>query len=56
VPAGDPERWRRALEAVVGDTQLAGELRRRGIVRAAEFSWGRSAEMTWRAIESVVGT
>ncbi|HLY36151.1 MAG TPA: glycosyltransferase family 1 protein [Candidatus Limnocylindria bacterium] len=54
VPADNAEAWRRALEAVVGDTALAAELRRRGILRAAEFSWGRSAELTWRAIDSVV--
>ena len=54
VPADDPTAWTRALEAVVGDGRLAAELRSRGITRAAQFSWGRSAEMTWRAIESVV--
>jgi len=54
VPADNAEAWRRALETVVGDTALAADLRRRGILRAAEFSWGRSAELTWRAIDSVV--
>ena len=54
VAADDAAAWTRALEAVVGDGKLAAELRRRGIVRAAEFSWGRSAELTWRVIESVV--
>lgn len=54
VPADDPAAWTRALEAVVGDGGLASELRSRGIMRAAQFSWGRSAEMTWRAIETVV--
>jgi glycosyltransferase involved in cell wall biosynthesis len=54
VPADSAEAWRQALETVVGDTALAAELRRRGILRAAEFSWGRSAELTWRAIDSVV--
>ena len=54
IPADDAEAWRRALEAVAGDTALAADLRRRGIVRAAEFSWGRSAELTWRAIDRAV--
>jgi glycosyltransferase involved in cell wall biosynthesis len=54
VPADDPAAWTRALEAVAGDGRLAAELRRRGIVRAAQFSWARSAEMTWRAIEGIV--
>lgn len=54
VPAGNADSWRRALEAVVGDSELAAELRRRGIVRAAEFSWGRAAHMTWAAIDRAV--
>ncbi|HZQ50107.1 MAG TPA: glycosyltransferase family 1 protein [Candidatus Dormibacteraeota bacterium] len=54
VPADDTAAWTRALEAVAGDGKLANELRRRGILRAAEFSWARSAEMTWRAIESAI--
>jgi glycosyltransferase involved in cell wall biosynthesis len=56
VPADDAEAWSRALEAVAGDAALAADLRRRGIVRAAEFSWGRSAELTWRAIDRAVRT
>ena len=54
VAADNAEAWRRALESVVGDPAQAAEMRRRGIVRAAEFSWGRSAELTWRAIDRVV--
>ena len=56
VPADNPEAWRRALEAVVGDHELAADLRHRGIVRAAEFSWGRSAALTWRVIEKAVSS
>jgi glycosyltransferase involved in cell wall biosynthesis len=54
VPAGDPEAWRKALEQVVGDTQLAADLRHRGILRAAQFSWERAATMTWRAVDEAV--
>jgi glycosyltransferase involved in cell wall biosynthesis len=56
VPADDAAAWTRALEAVAGDPKLANDLRRRGIVRAAQFSWARSAEQTWRALESVIRT
>ena len=56
VPADDSSAWTRALEAVVGDGKLANELRRRGILRAAEFSWSRSAEMTWRVIETAISS
>jgi glycosyltransferase involved in cell wall biosynthesis len=54
VPADSAEAWRRALEMVTGDTELAADMRRRGIVRAAEFSWGRSATGTWAAIDRAV--
>jgi glycosyltransferase involved in cell wall biosynthesis len=55
-PADDPEAWRKALEKVVGDSDLAADLKRRGILRAAQFSWSRSAELTWRAIDRAVKT
>lgn len=54
VPAGEPEEWRKALERVVGDTQLAADLRHRGILRAAQFSWGRAARLTWQALDEAV--
>jgi glycosyltransferase involved in cell wall biosynthesis len=54
VAADDPEAWRRALEKVMDDADLAADLRRRGILRAAEFSWSRAAAMTWNAIDRVV--
>jgi glycosyltransferase involved in cell wall biosynthesis len=55
VPAGDVEAWRKALERVVSDTDLAADLRHRGILRAAQFSWERAARLTWRAIDKAVG-
>jgi glycosyltransferase involved in cell wall biosynthesis len=54
VPAGEPDAWRQALERVVGDTQLAADLRHRGILRAAQFSWERAARLTWRAIDDAI--
>lgn len=54
VPADSPEAWCRALEAVAGDAALAADLRRRGIVRAAQFSWERAADLTWQAVDQVV--
>ncbi len=56
VPADSPEAWRQALEQVAGDADLAADLRRRGILRAAEFSWGRSADLTWKAVDEVLKT
>lgn len=54
VPADSPEAWRQALESIAGDAGLAADLRRRGIVRAAEFGWGRSAQLTWDVIDRAV--
>ena len=54
VPADQPDAWRKALEKVMGDTELAADLRRRGILRAAEFSWQRAARLTWSAIDDAV--
>jgi glycosyltransferase involved in cell wall biosynthesis len=54
VPAGEPEAWRKALERVIGDTDLAAGMRRRGILRAAQFSWDRAARLTWQAIDDAI--
>ena len=54
VPADPPDAWRKALERVMSDTQLAADLRHRGILRAAEFSWDRAARLTWSAIDDAV--
>jgi len=56
VAAGDADAWRKALEKILGDHDLAADLRRRGILRAAEFSWSRSAAMTWEVIDEAVGS
>jgi glycosyltransferase involved in cell wall biosynthesis len=53
-PADQPDAWRGALERVMGDTQLAADLRHRGILRAAQFSWDRAARLTWAAIDDAV--
>jgi glycosyltransferase involved in cell wall biosynthesis len=53
VDPGDVEAWRRALERVSEDADLRAELRRKGILRAAQFSWERTAQATWEVIEQV---
>jgi glycosyltransferase involved in cell wall biosynthesis len=52
--ADDAEAWRKALEKVIGDSDLAADLRRRGLLRAAQFSWSRSADLTWRSIDRAI--
>lgn len=54
VPADQPDAWRKALERVTGDMELAADLRHRGILRAAQFSWDRAARLTWQAIDDAV--
>ena len=54
VPADQPDAWRKALETLIGDTDLAADLRHRGILRAAQFSWSRAAHLTWRAIDDAI--
>jgi glycosyltransferase involved in cell wall biosynthesis len=54
VPADQPDAWRKALENVVGDTELAARMRRGGILRAAQFSWPRAAGLTWHAIDDAI--
>ena len=54
VPAGDVEGWRKALERVIADTDLAADLRHKGILRAAQFSWERAGHLTWQAIDDAV--
>ncbi len=53
VDPADASAWTRALARVLGDPDAAADMRRRGIVRAAEFTWERTAEATWRVIESL---
>ena len=54
VPADQPEAWRKAQEEVIADTDMAADLRHRGILRAAQFSWERAAQLTWRAIDEAI--
>jgi alpha-1,3-rhamnosyl/mannosyltransferase len=42
----DVDGWVDALQRVLTDAELQAELRRRGRVRAQEFSWARTAEET----------
>ncbi|TMG05743.1 MAG: glycosyltransferase family 4 protein [Chloroflexi bacterium] len=54
VPADQPEAWREELERLMDDTDLAADLRHRGILRAAQFSWSRAARLTWQAIDDAI--
>src|SRR5262245_33150030 len=54
VDPADVEGWTAALERVWGDVEEAASLRRRGLLRAAEFTWSRAAQRTWRVMDRVM--
>ena len=54
VPPTDATALEAALERLLTDAPLAAELRRRGLERAQQFSWERTAETTVRAYEEML--
>ncbi len=49
----DPEEMAHAMSTVADDRELADDLVRRGTERAAQFTWRRCAEETYRVYEEV---
>ena len=54
VPPGDEAQLAAAILRVAGDAAFAAELRQRGPVHAAKFTWERTAAHTLDVIESVL--
>lgn len=54
VDPADVEGWTLALQRLLDDASLRQELRRRGLSRAAEFSWRRAAGDTWKVLDAVI--
>ena len=50
----DPHDEEALAEAIRAAAQDTGHLRRRGLTRAAHFTWERAAEETWRVYQEVV--
>jgi len=50
----DPEALAAALAQLAGDAALRADLVRRGLQRAGEFSWTRTAELTLRVYQSLL--
>jgi len=50
----DPEAMTAAMTRVAGDAALRADLVRRGLQRAGEFSWTRTAELTLRVYQSLL--
>ncbi len=41
-----PQRWTEAVQRIVSDSGLASSMRERGLARASEFTWAKTAELT----------
>ncbi len=54
IDPADVEGWTDALESICEDAELHATPRRRGLLRAAEFSWDRAAYRTWRVMDRAV--
>jgi glycosyltransferase involved in cell wall biosynthesis len=54
VDPADVEGWTGALERVLGDPELRDGLRERGLRRAAELTWERSARGTWGVMRGLL--
>ena len=55
VDPADVEGWTEALGRVLDDPAWRGQLRERGLRRAAELTWERSAEQTWAVMRQLLG-
>ncbi|MDQ7028784.1 MAG: glycosyltransferase family 1 protein [Ardenticatenia bacterium] len=51
----DPEAMAEAIHHVLQDPELAEELRRRGLERARQFTWERTAQETLAVYEAMLG-
>jgi glycosyltransferase involved in cell wall biosynthesis len=50
----DPTGMSRALSQMLGDASLRADLIKKGLARASEFTWARSAQMTWAVYDRLL--
>jgi glycosyltransferase involved in cell wall biosynthesis len=55
VRGADPEALATSVVAVLRDPNLRANMRQRGLERAATYRWDRTAEMTARVYQEVLG-
>ena len=55
VKPDDAGAFASAVERVLADSDLRSELRARGLRRAAQFTWERTAQQTMEVYASVMG-
>ncbi len=54
VSAREPDAWAAAMTRIAQDGTLRDELSRKGIKRAKDFSWDKTAQQTWAVLRSLV--
>lgn len=54
VDPADPEKIADAAERLIQDSTLRADLRARGLVRASQFRWERTAQETWKVYQSIL--
>lgn len=54
VPPNEPEAWASAMRRISEEGTLVDELVRKGLERAKQFSWEKTAEETWRVLRGLV--
>ena len=55
LPPLETGRWSEAIVSTLGDRERREELARRGLARAARFTWTRTAELTLEAYRAATG-
>lgn len=48
------DAWVSGLERIINDENLRMSLRERGLIRASEFSWQKTSELTWQGIQNLI--
>lgn len=54
VAPGEPENWAKALRLVAVEKNVADDLRAKGFLRVAAYSWEKSAAVAWETLRSLV--
>ncbi|MBU1705988.1 MAG: glycosyltransferase family 1 protein [Candidatus Uhrbacteria bacterium] len=50
VSPSEPEAWARALDRIASEPTVREEFEQKGLERVKEFSWKKTAELTWQEI------
>lgn len=54
IPSGEAEAWAKQMDLLVGDSLLREHLVEKGSVRASQFNWKHTAQLTWSTLRSLL--